>query len=812
MDSSDTKTLAQFDEGNSFFNIIKRFIKNIATVSTIYLFGYFDLSIAWLVAPVLLNAFRQEWKKSSDRKRQSVKLAVQDEKNVILAQLSDLPAWVYFPDIERAEWVNKMLIQLWPNVNTYLRDMIKSTIEPKIQETLTLYKMTGFQFDRLRFGTIPPRIGGIKVYDKQLSRTEIMMDIDLIYAGDCDISFYLKGLSGGIKDFQIHGMVRIIMKPLIPAIPFIGGIQVFFLNKPIIDFNLVGAADILDIPGVSDVLRKVIVDQISAMMVLPNKLPIVLSEMVPAATVKTPDPEGVLRVQVVQAIKLMKKDVGIIGKGKSDPYIIVTMGAQEHRSKTIDNTVNPKWDFWCEFLISQRLDQHLRIDVFDKDDGSKYDDKLGKATLKLNDVLDIGEIDTWVSLEEVKHGMVHLRLTWYQLTSDSADVKPAIEELDKLRVPGISSCILIIYLDSVQNLPDARANKRPDPVVSITAGHETKSTGVQFKTSSPVYEQGFTFLIHNPQTDSFTLKITDQKSGQDLGSMMYSLNKLIAKQNLKQEIEPFSLLKSGHNTKVLFSAQLKILKKSPTKKDVPNFVFNSTIPNATPPSTPDSVTASTEVTETGKSTDKDFKDDILDKNGDSINNDEKSVTGSLMEEEVSWESYKPQEVSNSCQWINDQLEQSKPPSKTGSIKGSLRRRNTSQSETAKKLGNIEMTLNFVPERQRLVVIIHRLADLPIKDPTDLPDPYVKIYMLPKTKETKRKTKVIKDTCNPVYEEVFEYVISSDEIPLRQLRVSVISQKSSFMNRSSDMGQVTLELKDVDLNNHKAWYALEPETD
>lgn len=47
-----------------------------------------------------------------------------------------------------------MLVQLWPNVNTYMRDMIKTTIEPKIQETLTLYKMNGFQFDRLRFGTI----------------------------------------------------------------------------------------------------------------------------------------------------------------------------------------------------------------------------------------------------------------------------------------------------------------------------------------------------------------------------------------------------------------------------------------------------------------------------------------------------------------------------------------------------------------------------------------------------------------------------------------------------------------------------------
>lgn len=40
------------------------------------------------------------------------------------------------------------------------------------------------------------------------------------------------------------------MKPLIPIIPFVGGIQIFFLNKPTIDFNLVGAADVLDIPGI----------------------------------------------------------------------------------------------------------------------------------------------------------------------------------------------------------------------------------------------------------------------------------------------------------------------------------------------------------------------------------------------------------------------------------------------------------------------------------------------------------------------------------------------------------------------------------
>ena len=117
------------------------------------------------------------------------------------------------------------------------------------------------------------------------------MDIDLFYAGDCDINFILGGIRGGIKDFQIHGTVRVIMKPLISSMPLIGGLQIFFLNNPNVDFNLVGVADLLDMPGLSDILRKIVVDVIASIMVLPNKLPIILSHEVPALSLKMPEPE-----------------------------------------------------------------------------------------------------------------------------------------------------------------------------------------------------------------------------------------------------------------------------------------------------------------------------------------------------------------------------------------------------------------------------------------------------------------------------------------------------------------------------------------
>lgn len=55
----------------------------------------------------------------------------------------------------------------------------------------------------------------------------------------------------------------------------------------------------------------------------------------------------------------MKKDIGMLGKGKSDPYVVVTLGAQEFRSKTIDNTVNPKWDFWCEVKFHKNMSLFL---------------------------------------------------------------------------------------------------------------------------------------------------------------------------------------------------------------------------------------------------------------------------------------------------------------------------------------------------------------------------------------------------------------------------------------------------------------------
>ena len=40
----------------------------------------------------------------------------------------DLPSWVFFPDKERAEWINSIMKQLWPYVNEYVRTTLFTTV------------------------------------------------------------------------------------------------------------------------------------------------------------------------------------------------------------------------------------------------------------------------------------------------------------------------------------------------------------------------------------------------------------------------------------------------------------------------------------------------------------------------------------------------------------------------------------------------------------------------------------------------------------------------------------------------------------
>lgn len=53
-------------------------------------------SIAWFICPVILYTLRDQWREEKELKRTIAKAtAMSNEKEVILARVDDLPAWVY---------------------------------------------------------------------------------------------------------------------------------------------------------------------------------------------------------------------------------------------------------------------------------------------------------------------------------------------------------------------------------------------------------------------------------------------------------------------------------------------------------------------------------------------------------------------------------------------------------------------------------------------------------------------------------------------------------------------------------------------
>jgi uncharacterized membrane protein (Fun14 family) len=81
--------------GTSILSVLYSCAKKIGVVAIVYLIGYFELSVAWLIGPVILSVVREEWKKDKELRRNIAKAAAMcNEKEVILARVDDLPSWV----------------------------------------------------------------------------------------------------------------------------------------------------------------------------------------------------------------------------------------------------------------------------------------------------------------------------------------------------------------------------------------------------------------------------------------------------------------------------------------------------------------------------------------------------------------------------------------------------------------------------------------------------------------------------------------------------------------------------------------------
>ncbi|XP_042365839.1 rabphilin-3A [Plectropomus leopardus] len=128
--------------------------------------------------------------------------------------------------------------------------------------------------------------------------------------------------------------------------------------------------------------------------------------------------------------------------------------------------------------------------------------------------------------------------------------------------------------------------------------------------------------------------------------------------------------------------------------------------------------------------------------------------------------------------------------------------NDYDSDDATTLGSLEFSLLYEQESHSLHCCIVKAKGLKPMDSNGLADPYVKLHLLPgASKSNKLRTKTLKTTLNPVWNETLVYHgITDEEMTRKTLRLSV-SDEDKF-GHNEFIGETRVALKKLKFNQKK----------
>uniref|UniRef100_A0A8C5FG47 Extended synaptotagmin-like protein 1b n=1 Tax=Gadus morhua TaxID=8049 RepID=A0A8C5FG47_GADMO len=535
-------------------DVLWTFGKCLGALLPVYLAGYYRFSTSFLVFGMMIyTGWKHAREAKEARHRSAVELFDNEQEHTskrVAKSKRDLPAWVNFPDVEKVEWLNKVLQQVWPFVGQYLEKLLQETIAPSIRGSSS--HLQTLSFTKVDFGDKPMKVVGIKAHTEN-DRGQVLLDLYISYVGDVEIDVEVKRYfcKAGVKGIQLHGMMRVILEPLIGDVPIVGAVTMFFIRRPKLVINWTGLTNLLDIPGLNVMSDSMIMDAIAAFLVLPNRLTVPLVPDLHVAELRSPLPRGVVRIHLVEADDLPAKDNFMKGvmSGMSDPYALLRVGPQTFTSKHVDNTVCPKWGEIYEVLVHEVPGQELELEVYDKD--TDQDDFL--VTLFFSS-------PKWFSLKDTPSGRVHLRLEWLTLLPSTDRLEQVLKRnetvISKTADPP-SAAILVVYLDKAESLPMKKGNKEPNPMVQLSVRDLTRESKICYTTENPQWEEAFTFFIQDPQKQDIDIQVKDGDRVQTLGRLNLPLSRLLSSPSLTLD-QWFQLDGSGPASRIYIKTVLRV--------------------------------------------------------------------------------------------------------------------------------------------------------------------------------------------------------------------------------------------------------------
>ncbi|TVU27596.1 hypothetical protein EJB05_19089 [Eragrostis curvula] len=383
---------------------------------------------------------------------------------------------------ESVEWVNMVLGKLWKVYRTGIENWIVGLLQPVIDNIQKPDYVKRVEIRQFYLGEEPLSVRNV---ERRTSRraNDLQYQIGIRYAGGARMALALSLKFSAVpiivpvwvRDFDIDGELWVKLS-LIPTEPWVGAVSWAFVSLPKITFelslfrlfNLMGIYMLIQmidasltmclhfawtwclsppaIPVLSMFLTKLLTEDLPRLFVRPKKIVLdfrqgratgpvsgsVASDIIQNVASDilqdgNKDYVGELSVTLVDARKL-----SFVLFGKTDPYVIMTIGDQVIKSKKNSQTTviglpgEPIWNQDFHLLVTNPRKQKLTIQV--KDSIGLTDITIGTGEVELGSLKDTVPTDKVVTLYggwglfgKRAAGEVLLRLTYKAYVEDEED-------------------------------------------------------------------------------------------------------------------------------------------------------------------------------------------------------------------------------------------------------------------------------------------------------------------------------------------------------------------------------------------------------
>lgn len=291
----------------------------------------------------------------------------------------------------------------------------------------------------------------------------------------------------------------------------IGAAQIAFINPPSLTLDYTDAADIADFSLLKTTVQDIVLSQISALAVLPNRYLLKLDAQTDYFSLHQPY-LGVLRLTIDSASGFqVPKKSGISGlinkivKDVPDCYTHVKFGATEWKTSVKKDTLEPEWRETHDFLVTSD-EQVLFLSV--KDDDVRDDDVLGTANISIKQLLANPTSTFRLSSpdDDGESPLLNIASSFHPLTTDLTSLSnPSMDQLSLSDSSQFLQGLLTILVSHAIDLP----NPSQKPFSAIKPSVSITFLGKKYETAQQIYTTGYDIL--NPSFDvSFEVPMTKE--------------------------------------------------------------------------------------------------------------------------------------------------------------------------------------------------------------------------------------------------------------------------------------------------------------